>query len=144
MFITFCFCFCCCCFCFVVGVNNYDDGDYSQNISFHNPGLGFESLYCRVLGNKEPKYTTWKERRNCDHVDSKSGDVAKHTIDYIFKKDIFDKLSVTHFVEIPDIDENTQRKFGKALLPDWHYPSDHFSLAMRLEWNSNSNSNSKQ
>ena len=122
------------CYSITTGRTN-NDSDEKDN---HNGGLslGFESLYYVALGNKEPKYTTWKERRNEENVDSKSGDVSKHTIDYIFTKDVESKLGFTHFLEIPDIDENTQEKLGKALLPDWHYPSDHFSLAMRLQWKS--------
>ena len=103
-------------------------------------GLGFVSMMKLALGGKnEPIFTTWKERRNEDEKDEKAakmdGEVSKHTIAYIFKQDMDNVLKITHYLDIPDIDETNNSYHGKALLPDWHYGSDHFSLAMRFEWN---------
>ena len=104
----------------------------------------FRSLYAQIpkFKGKEPNYTTWKERKDGR---------AKHTIDYIFEKG--GKFDITHYLSIPDIsddeddddsgddsDSNGNDKGNngggtqKALLPDWHYPSDHFSLALKLKW----------
>ena len=108
--------------------------------SINDNGLGFDSLYKRALNNREPIWTTWKERLVMHEDDGKEnerplkggneidGETAKHTIDYIFSKG--DAWIITHHLDIPD----SSKALGKALLPDWHYPSDHFSLAMRLEW----------
>ena len=152
--------------------------EFNSNIHIYgiDGGLSFESLYKRALRDKEPPFTTWKERRSEDtmKIDVKSpkksnnrydiddinsignigtmkplksvtnvfkfdkqqkellqqseGEISKHTIDYMFAKG--DAWEITHHLEIPDI----KTQFGKALLPDWHYPSDHFSLGIRLKW----------
>ena len=139
----------CECYDFVTGSRDTstfadDDGDVKTNVNTYsnnkedfnyNPsqGLGFVSMYKYALNGKEPEYTTWKERRiEATNEENNESRHSKHTIDYIFKRDFGNELNVTHYLEIPDI-ANVSNK--KALLPDWHYPSDHFSLAMRFEWN---------
>jgi len=78
-------------------------------------GLGFRSCYQIALGT-EPEYTTWKAR--VDGTD-------KHVIDYIFIND--NKWEIVGYLEIP-----TSSQENKALIPNWNYPSDHFSLMVKL------------
>ena len=110
-----------------------------QRVTDKVNGLGFESMYKRVFKGHEPLYTTWKERRSEDTFNRpNSGQISKHTIDFIFSNG--NAWDITHYLDIPNV-KNTIG--GKALLPDWHYPSDHFSLALRLQWQDASNT-SKQ
>jgi len=79
--------------------------------------VGFESVY--VKGRKmEPVYTTFKKREH---------GVDKHTIDYIFVKNI--PCQVTHLLHIPHIEDNSS-----SLIPNWYYPSDHFAIGCKLQW----------
>jgi len=89
--------------------------------SLTNPeGLAYVSIYKQALGD-EPEYTTFKKRET---------GVNKHTLDYILMKG--GKWNVTQYLKIPQViaDENTQQ----GLVPDWNYPSDHYSIMARLTW----------
>ena len=93
---------------------------------------------------KEPLFTTFKTR---------SSGTMKHTIDYIFEKYCNDEneelknnsndndsentlnvengnengvWTVTEYWEMPETDK---------VIPNWFYPSDHFSLCLQLTWN---------
>ena len=113
----------------------------------NNNGLGFESMYKKAIRNNnlEPNYTTWKTRYpskdNNINTDNDDDDITdKHTIDYILSKG--DRWHITHYLDLPQsIGSSSKFNRGandsgviKSPLPDWHYPSDHLSLVMRLEW----------
>lgn len=102
----------------VVNQKGYDPLCYQSLTDPDN--LGYQSAYRTALG-AEPEYTTFKKRE--------SG-VNKHTLDYIFLRG--GQWKVTQYLKIPEVvaDENTQ--YG--LVPDWHYPSDHYSIMCRLSW----------
>ena len=80
--------------------------------SLTNSDLGYESVY-ELANGKEPDFTTFKLRE-------KGQD--KHTIDYIFING--GKWNVIKTLNIPN----------EGLIPNWNYPSDHFSLMAQLCW----------
>lgn len=75
--------------------------------------LGYRSVYRMAMGGQEPEYTTFKQREH---------GVDRHCIDYILVDDA--RWSVGQYLDIPD----------DGLIPNWNYPSDHFSLCARLTW----------
>eukprot|EP01083_Nonionella_stella_P223784 797171_1 len=86
-------------------------------------GLGYESVY--KLGNGvEPEYTTLKMRE--------SG-MDKHVLDYIFiQHDNHWKVNgVLDVVKSLDSEDDNAQSF----IPNWCYPSDHFSVFVQLNWN---------
>lgn len=101
----------------IVNKKGYEPLCYNAITS--NTGLGFRSCYQIVLG-KEPEYTTWKLR--VDGTD-------KHVLDYIFINS--DEWKVGGYLDIPTIPNDAEIK---ALIPSWDYPSDHFSLMVKLMW----------
>ena len=82
--------------------------------------LGFASAYKRALG-AEPEWTTNKRR---------AGGAERHCIDYIMLKDKEGAqggaMQVAQVLEIPE---------RQWTVPNWYYPSDHFSLLATLTWN---------
>ena len=92
--------------------------------------FGFVSLHKEAMTTKEeldkktkigvrgcePEFTTYKTR---------STGTVKHTIDYIFESGE-NVWSVTKYWDIPEKAE---------VIPNWNYPSDHFSLCLNLTWN---------
>lgn len=77
--------------------------------------MGYRSAYRLAMGT-EPEMTTFKRREH---------GVDRHCIDYIFVDD--DRWNITKFLEIPSSD--------KGLIPNWNYPSDHFSILVEMTWN---------
>jgi len=81
-------------------------------------GLAYKSAH--VLANgQEPSYTTYKLRQH---------GTDKHVLDYIFIKD--GQWNVTQLLSIPTPSDKDQ----SSLIPNWHYPSDHFSIFAQLTW----------
>ncbi|ETO36562.1 CCR4-NOT transcription complex, subunit 6-like protein, partial [Reticulomyxa filosa] len=81
---------------------------------------GFESVYVRG-DSKEPAFTTFKRREH---------GVDKHTIDYIFLKNV--TCNVTHLLDIPEVGDDESN--SKNFIPNWNYPSDHFAIGCKLQW----------
>eukprot|EP01084_Bolivina_argentea_P231761 390738_1 len=79
--------------------------------------LGFESVYKLANGN-EPEYTTFKLRPHGED---------KHVLDYIFIKPKT-CWNINKVLDIPN-------KNSEELIPNWWYPSDHFSIVAQLQWN---------
>jgi len=81
----------------------------------------FLSSYRLCSGNKniEPPFTTLKKREH---------GVDKSCLDYIFLKNNDNKLKyeIVGYLEIPEHDN--------MLLPNWFYPSDHFSLVVQISF----------
>jgi len=81
--------------------------------------LGFESAY-KLSTGAEPEFTTYKLREHGED---------KHCIDYIFLKGSDEgRFQVQRVLQIPDI--------AQGRIPSWNYPSDHFSIAAELSWQS--------
>ena len=94
----------------------YDPLCYNSIIDKDN--LGYQSVY-KLANGAEPEYTTYKLREH---------GTDKHVLDYIFLKD--GKWNIYEILDIPAAsDENTE-----SLIPNWHYPSDHFSIMAKLTW----------
>ena len=74
--------------------------------------LNLSSAYNKGNGG-EPEFTTYKKRKNGED---------KHTIDYIFLKG--DGWRVSKLLSIP----------SDGMIPNWNYPSDHFSIMAQLCW----------
>eukprot|EP01084_Bolivina_argentea_P079838 144725_1 len=94
----------------------YDPLCYNSIVNKDN--LAFESVY-KLANGAEPEYTTFKARKH---------GVDKHTLDYIFIKG--GKWNVTQVLPIPKVSQHNVNE----LIPNWHYPSDHFSIAAQLTW----------
>jgi nocturnin len=75
--------------------------------------LEMKSVYGSKGADSEPPFTTYKERKD---------KVSCHTIDFIFHNDQVEPVSL---LEIPD-------KAGMIAMPNYRYPSDHFSLVSNL------------
>ena len=99
----------------VVNKKGYDPLCYNSIVSADN--LNFSSVY-KMANGEEPQFTTFKLREH---------GTDKHCLDYIFVKG--GKWKVTKVLEIPKAPEN-----AKALIPNWNYPSDHFSICAQLTW----------
>jgi len=81
--------------------------------------LRFESAY-KLSTGAEPEFTTYKLREHGED---------KHCIDYIFVKGSKrGRFEVRRVLQIPDI--------AQGRIPSWSYPSDHFSIAAELCWQS--------
>jgi len=88
----------------------YDPLCYTSITDKNN--LGFESVY-KLANGAEPEYTTFKLRET---------GTDKHTIDYIFIKN--GNWNITKILQIPN----------EGMIPNWNYPSDHFSILAQLTW----------
>jgi len=72
-----------------------------------------------MANGEEPEYTTYKLRAH---------GTDKHVLDYIFLRG--GAWNVTQLLSIPKpSDEN-----AASFIPNWHYPSDHFSILAQLTW----------
>ncbi|XP_076039771.1 nocturnin-like isoform X2 [Oratosquilla oratoria] len=84
--------------------------------------LGLQSAYAKLLGGKEPPYTTWKIRGEGE---------ACHTIDYVFyTPSSFQLQGALDFPSAADI--------GPNRVPSLAYPSDHFSLVCDFNFQADS------
>ena len=86
--------------------------------------LGYESVY-KLANGSEPEYTTWKLREH---------GTDKHVLDYIFLKN--GKWNIDSLLSIPEASGDLE-----ALIPNWHYPSDHFSIMAQLSWKQDDGAN---
>ena len=101
--------------------NGYDPLCYNSIVNKDN-GIGYKSIYRLVSEyDREPDYTTWKYRKH---------GTDKHTIDYIFINDE-NKFNIVAVLEIPNVNEDELNDI-KSLIPNWNYPSDHFSIMTQL------------
>jgi len=83
-------------------------------------GLNYKSVSVIATG-AEPEFTTWKLRQH---------GTDKHVLDYIFLHG--GQWNVTQLLSIPA----PQDAKLDALIPNWHYPSDHFAIMAELTWSS--------
>ena len=94
----------------------YDPLCYNSIVNKDN--LGYESVY-KLANGSEPEYTTYKLREH---------GTDKHVLDYIFLKD--GKWNIYEILDIPSASNENK----DSLIPNWHYPSDHFSIMAKLVW----------
>ena len=87
--------------------------------------MKMESCYCNEnTNNKEPEFTTIKQRES---------NIEKHVIDYIFHN-FNNQCKIAALLSIPDCNTNSQNPQNYVFLPSWNYPSDHFSIAAKLQF----------